>query len=273
MPEYLTTGLQGEPDIKMVPGSEIPFSVTAVYPDGAFCDVTEQVSVSNTNPATALVADGKLMSLNDGETTLTLTYEKDGEEVKLTFFLTVETFPLDAINPSLFGEGTYDPATHTLVTGQYGFGGWYYATPIDLSGYQTLVVELDEPSACAAQVRLWDEDGYFAPAYVMECGDQTTMRINLHAMQKEMDGNMVDCDPSHIYRVGFWSLGGSSIKLKAVYLQGEHGTVCILTPVSVSSSADVYTLSGVKVSGNGSADRLAPGIYIIGGRKKVVTGR
>ncbi len=181
-------------------------------------------------------------------------------------------FPLTqgGVNPNIFGTGSYDADTHTLITGQYGFGGWEYAGGVDWSGYSTLVVELEAPVS-GVTFRIFDEDSYWTEPVSFDMGSTSTREITLAEQTKTVDGETVAFDPSHVYICGFWSYGNTPIVINSVYLKGaiETGIEGVAAaPVSKQGSTDdVYNLSGTKVSG-----KLPAGVYIVGGRKVVAKG-
>ncbi|MDE6358013.1 MAG: T9SS type A sorting domain-containing protein, partial [Duncaniella sp.] len=85
-------------------------------------------------------------------------------------------------------------------------------------------------------------------------------------------------DPSHIYIVGFWSLGNAPFKISRVYLSDNPEGDTGLDDVVISTegkTVDVYNLQGMKLKCNVSVEDastgLQPGIYVIDGRKITVT--
>lgn len=273
--ERISTGLSGEPELCLVPGTELPFAVTAYYSDGSTRDVTAEVKVGHYNHKVVNVSGGRLMALENGTTEMTLTYGDSYGEQELVLHIAVETFPLSVLNPDIYGDGYYNPDAHALVTAQFGFGGWEYKGGIDLSGYSTLMLELEKAQKCGAQLRVYDEASYYTEPACCEIGDLTRLEIDLKELAKKgADGNPVLLDLSHIYRIGFWSFGGSPIVLKSVSLSDGSGDGVSSVCGKEKSLVDVYTLAGVKVRGSvavGQAtEGLLPGIYIVGGRKVAV---
>ncbi|MDE6187033.1 MAG: hypothetical protein K2G17_02750, partial [Duncaniella sp.] len=83
--------------------------------------------------------------------------------------------------------------------------------------------------------------------------------------------------PSHIYIVGFWSLGNSPFTITKVYLSDNPDGESALDEIVVSPMerlVDVYNLQGVrlrtKVCINDAVEGLPGGIYIVDGKKMVV---
>ena len=121
--------------------------VKAVYSDGTVRMVTAEATVNSSDTNVLKVEQAaKLVAVAPGEATVTVTYQSAvGVSKQLTLQVTViSPFSLtaDVFNPSIWEKGTFDESTRTLVTGQYGFGGWQYDSGLDLSGYKTVTVEL-----------------------------------------------------------------------------------------------------------------------------------
>ena len=184
-------------------------------------------------------------------------------------------FPLtnEDFNPSIWEQGTFDETTSTLRTGKYGFGGWEYAVPLDLTPYKYLVVELARQQSCGASFRIYDEQSYWTSPYMQDFDSNTLLTVDLASMQKD-DGSG-PCDASHIYRIGFWSLGGSDIQIKRIFLSNDGENPAGIEAVHDSgftvhcSSDAVYTLTGAKVGTLGQLNNLPRGLYIIGGKKYI----
>lgn len=138
-------------------------------------------------------------------------------------------FPLDAasIKTDIWEKGSYDESTHTLTTGQYGFGGWTFSEGIDLSEYKYIVLQFNEPVKNSGQYsacfRLFSEDDYWAGAASYNLGGKKEVIVDLSSMEKD-DGTKVD--PSHIYIAGFWTLGGSdnSVSIANIFVSNDGKT-------------------------------------------------
>lgn len=129
-------------------------------------------------------------------------------------------FPLTrgCLNPNIWETGSYNYKTQTLVTGQYGFGGWIYDQPIDLSGYSKIIVTLNKPCDKGASFRMFDVNDYWATPYAYDFeGSSTVGEIKLsECMKGETEEKL---DPSHIYIAGFWTLGGGDgVSIKSIEL-------------------------------------------------------
>lgn len=147
----------------MTTGSSSYLMVYANYEDGSTSIVSSKSSFSCSDPSVISVDEtGKMTALKDGNVTITVTYGEASGIKTATVAVHATTFPLsaDVFNPSIWETGTYDEATHTLVTGTYGFGGWEYTNGVDLSSYKYLVVKLGNDNEADVKFRLFDK-GYW----------------------------------------------------------------------------------------------------------------
>jgi hypothetical protein len=119
-------------------------------------------------------------------------------------------------NPSIWETGSFDEETHTLITGQYGFGGWQYAEGLDLSAFSRITVRLGNDNDSAVSFRLFDKNNYWSQPAMYDFHKSREIVVDLHNM-KDADGNAID--PSHLYIVGFWSYGGKPIVIESVTLE------------------------------------------------------
>ena len=268
---------EGE-DIMLLTGSSMNLTINAVYADGHMEDITMTATYTVGNPDVLSVVNGRLIALKDGVSMLSVYYQGVmGEAQRKEIWITATTFPLTnaLLNPSIWTTGSFDESTQTLITGQYGFGGWIYNNGIDMSAYNYVVVKLQEVNNCGASFRLFDENNYWSSAAMYDMGNQTQLVVQLQNAYKE---NGVKLDPSHIYIAGFWSYGGCPIKIEDVYLtdsddyekpSGMEDAEILFDPI-----VDVYTVYGIKVLSQiyrSEAIRiLEPGIYIIGNEKIMI---
>src|SRR5690606_7587574 len=113
------------------------------------------------------------------------------------------TFPLISglFNSSIYAQGTFNESTHTLITGQYGFGGWWYNNGVDLSEYKYLVAKLAADNKSGISFRVFDENNYWSGAAEYNFGNKRQVVVNLDNMIKT--GTSKKLDKSHIYIVGF----------------------------------------------------------------------
>ena len=126
-------------------------------------------------------------------------------------------------SPSIFEKGTLTKnadGSRTLVTGQYGFGGWQFAGGLDISGYKYLVLNLaEEPVSDQWSLRLFDANNYWGDPYMKSVGSSTQVVVTLASMKS--NNSKVKVDPSHIYILGLWSPGNTPIKIKSIYLTNK----------------------------------------------------
>lgn len=216
------TGIEGnELDIRM--GDSRYAVVNALYADGSSKPVTAQAQIQSSNPDVVSIAfSGEMRAKKVGTATVTVSYTStSGQGTEQTLSLTVNVitpFPLtvEMFNPSIWETGTFDEVTHTLVTGPYGFGGWQYANGLDLSDYKTLTVELGSDNDSGVSFRLFDQNNYWTDPAMYDFGNSRRVVIDLHDMKTQTG---VQVDPSHLYIIGFWSMGGKPFVINALTLE------------------------------------------------------
>ncbi len=272
-------------DVELLTGGTTSLSVMAVYADGRTEDVAIGATYNNPNPEIIQIVNGNIIADADGEVTVTVTYQGGmGNPVSRQFTVTSSTFPLTngLFNPSIHESGTFDESTQTLITGQYGFGGWKYDAGINLSDYKYLVVRLAKTATCSPSFRLFDNNNYWDGAAEYDFGNSTEMIVPLYNMyKKDID---VKLDPSHIYIIGFWSLGACPVEIDEVFLTNTIDEGAIPTDVAdipirnndETELVDVYSVMGVKVRSDvfrrDATKGLPAGVYVVGHEKVVETG-
>jgi len=125
-------------------------------------------------------------------------------------------------NPSIWETGTFDAATNTFTAGKYGFGGWEFDKPLDLSGYRYIVAELQEPQTAGTMLRISDTKDFWAQSYSREFGNGKLIVAELDGMMKPVvaDGKQTGIEAlntARIFRIGFKSDGGKPVRIKQVF--------------------------------------------------------
>lgn len=212
------TGVGESLEIRM--GDSRSLVVKARYADGSVEAVTAKAVMELSDEQVAVLENGKIVALKEGSTRLTVSYTSQSD---VTRTLEVEVkvitpFPLTEamFDPSIWEEGTFDESTRTLVTGQYGFGGWQYAEGLDLSGFKTITVELGNDNSSQVSFRLFDKNNYWSEPAMYDFGNSRKIVVDLHDMT-DKNGNVIS--PDHLYIIGFWSLGGKPIIIDKITLE------------------------------------------------------
>lgn len=212
-------GLQAN-KLNILTGSNRYIIIKATYDDGVTEIVTSKTTLTSSNTSAVKIGgNGKLTAVKNGEATITAAYKGPlGDTKELSLMVKASTFPLatGVFNPSIWEDGTFDEATNTLVTGQWGFGGWIYNNGIDISDYKKIVVELGNDNKAGVSFRLFDENSYWTGAAQYDFGNSRKIVVDIHNMKKA-DGSR-KLDPTHIYIAGFWTTGGVPIIIKDIYL-------------------------------------------------------
>lgn len=178
-------------------------------------------------------------------------------------------FDLDTFNPSIWENGKWDNTTHIFTAGQYGFGGWQWDQPIDLSGYKYIVAEIDRQMGDWCKFRVFDTASYWEEPYSNDMGTKTLLVAELDGMMKNLSTGIVPLDTKNIYRVGFWDLGGRPFGIKQVFATNNdpYDTTPASAATHHTAPEPVYTLTGTRIA---DTAKLPHGIYVCGGKKVVV---
>ena len=207
-----------EIDIRM--GDSKSLIVKALYKDGSTELVTSKIVVTSSDESIVKVDGFKLIARKMGEVNVTVAYTS-ATGVKKDCKLTVKVitpFPLTnaMFNPSIWEPGSFDETTATLITGKYGFGGWQYAEGLDLSEYTTLTVELGNDNISMVSFRLFDKNNYWSKPATYDFGSSRKVVVQLNTMKDDVGAKI---ESSHLYIVGFWSLGFKPIIIKSLSLK------------------------------------------------------
>lgn len=212
-------------ELQILTGGERYLITKATFADGSSRYVTAETRFRISDESVLRIAENGIMSAQkEGTAVITAAYTSPGGVIRETA-VTVHatTFPLTAamFNPSIFAEGSFVEETKTLITGQWGFGGWRYNRGVDLSGYQYLIAELGNDNDSGVSFRLFDENNYWSPAALYDFNNSRRVVVDLNNMYKQVGDQQVRLDPSHICIIGFWSSGNKPIVIKNVYLSDE----------------------------------------------------
>jgi Beta-xylosidase len=268
--------------INLLTGSSKSFAITAVYLDGHTEDITLGADFTNSNPDVVTIKNGQLIAKSNGTSTITVSYQGGmGDPKTLTLQVSSSYFPLtsELLNPSIWATGTFNESTKVLTTGQYGFGGWIYNSGIDLSAYKYLVVKIGNVTTCGATFKLYDENNYWAkPAEYPFVGTNRRLIIDLANMVEV--GTTTKVDPSHLYIIGFWS-GGCSTIINDVYVTNNSdyskptGVEDVIYNEDENELVDVFTVMGIRIKSQvlrkEAIQGLPAGLYLVGNKKVLLT--
>jgi len=262
---------------EMMVGAVRSLDLKARFMDGHEENIASKCTYSVSDPEVLHVVNGQIVSKKKGECVITATYrDLLGNARSLEIVVSTTYFPFSAgeFNPNIFGTGSYDEKTRTLITSQYGFGGWKYDSGIDLSGYKELIVELQSAQSCGASFRIFDQNNYWVSPYMYNLANNTTrFSVDLTKLKTESGQAM---DPSHIYIVGFWSYGGCPIRIKSMTLieKAPNSIENLYDDSDAGKLVDVFMMNGIKIRTQvRAADAyrdLPNGIYIVGKKKVVI---
>ncbi len=258
-------GVQASDETVIQTGSSKGAALIADRGLGFDFNVSGDIEVSIDDPDILKWDNGSFTALRPGSTACEISYELDGnKESKYLKFISTP-FPLlnGYFNPSIWETGTFNEQTGEVTTGQYGFAGWKYGSGLDLSEYNYLICEVENPGG-GLSLRLFDKDNYWTDPYMIDFGNRSRVVVDLKNM-KSSDKRPVD--PSHIYIVGFWTYGGHKFRVKDIFPSDDPDATAVEL-ISTDKLADgaVYNLQGIRVAASLSEVSI-PGIYIQNGKK------
>lgn len=180
-------------------------------------------------------------------------------------------FDLASFNPSIWENGSFNADTHEFIAGQYGFGGWEYNRPINLSGYKYIVAELEDNAVNGLEFRVFDTMSYWDTPYSAGFNGGKLLVAELSGMMKNLNTGIVPLNTKNIYRVGFWAYGGQGNRIKSVFATNNdpYNSNLAIGSEIIQPDTTVYNLLGQYVAD--SIDSVGhSGIYIISGKKYIV---
>jgi len=271
--------IEGKENITILTKTSVSLKIKAVFADGHSENISSVASISVDKPDVINVVRGRIYAIKDGHVDLKVAFtDSKGNTLHKVLKVTSSTFPLtkELFNPSIYAQGTFDEATHTLITGQWGFGGWWFTNGLDLSDYKYLIARLSADNTSGISFRVFDENNYWSKAAEYNFGNKREVVVNLSNMVKA--GTTSKLDPSHIYIVGFWSWGNSPIVIDSVFLSNSSefdspsGINNVFTDeILQSAEVDVYNIMGAKIRSKVkrevATEGLRNGVYFIGGKK------
>ncbi|MDE6336089.1 MAG: xylan 1,4-beta-xylosidase, partial [Muribaculaceae bacterium] len=154
--------------------------------------------------------------------------------------------------------------------GQWGFGGWEYNTPIDLSGYNYIVAELNEEEHNGVELRVFDTASYWETPYTSKFNGGKLVVGELNGMMKNLpNGSIVPLNTAEVYRVGFWAYGGQPIHIKHVFATNDDPYSVVAQIEEENGEVDnaVYNMMGAKVADSLYGANLSKGLYVCAGKK------
>lgn len=184
-------------------------------------------------------------------------------------------FEFKYFSPTIWADGTFDASTGVFKAGQWGFGGWEYEEPIDLSGYKYIVAELNEDDKDNAELRIFDTASYWEKSYEGKFNGGKLIVAELDGMMKNLQSGIVPLNTREVYRVGFWGFGNNPIHIKHVYATNNNpydsAVESIAAEKIVNRDDSVYNMMGCKVAERREGAILPPGMYVSAGKKFIVS--
>lgn len=233
-------------NIALLAGGLQPLKVMMTAQSGVQRDVTSACTYTFSQPDMVKMLGSRIQALKEGETDVTATYtDEQGNIQNVTFHVTASTFPLVAelFNPSIVSKGTFTERFGGMSTGKNGLAGWQYASGIDLSSNNYLVIQMRRKPSSSPVLLFYDEYNTQGtpcsyPLDTKQLKDNKWI-INLQDLQKE-NGQALDL--SHINIIGFQIPEGVTMYVTDVFLSddGEYPTDIQSLPITTADTDESY---------------------------------
>lgn len=191
--------------------------VNAVQAGNVVFPLTAGVEATTSDASIARIEGNKIVAVAEGETTVTV--RALGLEASCQVIVN-GLFPLKEgiFDPNIWEQGTFDEATRTFTTGQYGFAGWHY-NGLDISGHKYLVVKLGAGTdfSCQPSFRLFDK-GYWDGAAEYDFNGKSELRIEISKITRRDGGSF---NTHNVNIIGFWTLGFKPVVIDSVGFEDD----------------------------------------------------
>lgn len=260
--------------------------ITATFKDKHTENVSPQVTFESSNPENVEVVNGQLRGLKQASSVITATYTDIlGNSLETSFTANGTYFPLGQDDVKIIkGSGTY---TYKDTSNPYGIFvpnkngriGWAYDTPIDISEYKYLVINLRSLTTatpnfgviiCPKQNNVWHASE-LARNKVTVIDLQSARYTTAVSKNKPLDLTRI----ASISLTSDGTTADAKIYVSEVYLTNENPVG--IDEVEVTPNTDkvnVYTLAGQLLqkgtSRSEAVKSLPAGIYVIGNKKVII---
>ena len=260
--------------------------ITATFKDKHTENVSSQVTFQSENPEIVEVYNGQMRALRQGSSVITASYTDIlGNELETQFTVNGTYFPLGQDDVKIIkGSGTY---TYKDTSNPYGIFvpnkngriGWAYDTPIDISEYKYLVINLRSLTTatpnfgviiCPKQNNVWHASE-LARNKVTVIDLQSARYTTAVSKNKPLDLTRI----ASISLTSDGTTADAKIYVSEVYLTNENPVG--IDEVEVTPNTDkvnVYTLAGQLLqkgtSRSEAVKSLPAGIYVIGNKKVII---
>jgi beta-xylosidase len=250
-------------------GNSGRLDVIATYRDGHTENVAPLARYETSSQGVIEIRNGRITGIGEGVARVHVFYTDPlGHELTTQFTVRSTFFPFGEqyIKTDFFDNGTYNEATHTFKTGQYGQMGWEYTNGADMSDYKYLVINLGATSS-GVHLNIFTENSIWSDGFESsDFGSKKQIVVNLQTA-KTKNGKKLNTKNIHI--VAFWG-NKATIVVDDMYLTNNSD----YTPSAVQTvkagetlrSQQIYDLQGRRVS----RESMKAGVYLMGGKKVLV---
>jgi len=263
--------------------------VTATYADKHTANVAAGADMTpDQSGIVEFRQDGMMGGVGQGTTTVNVSYQDaTGKKQSTAFKAKSSYFPFAGqyIRHDIAGNGTFrNNVTYSAMKFATADNqqGWIYDDVLDFSDFKYLVVKLSSKQTAGAKVNLYTTTSTtgMCCSVPLNTADLTTVIDLSELTYTSKSSNGKAFDPKKVRMVTFSaSAANKTLSVSDMFLSNDSqyaptGIVEAATAGSAPSTVSVYTLSGQLV--RSAVDRrdalqgLAPGLYIVDGRKVIV---
>ena len=262
--------------------------ITATYADKHTSDVAAVSSFTTDVDGVVEFRDGRMLGVGQGQAAVTVNYtDVLNNKQQATFTAKASYFPFDAhyVRHDVAGSGTYTKTAANI--GQFKFTtkdsqmGWVYEANTDFSGYRFLVIKVNSKPASTMYVNLHTTDRVTGTCskQPISMSDATTVIDLSSAVYTTTASKGKPLDTKKIRMVTFSTdAANRSLNIKEIFLSNDSqydvSGIVETTAVPASQMVSVYNLSGqllrTATTPEAATRDLAPGFYIIGGKKVMI---
>lgn len=242
-------------DMVLSVGGANYLTISANFVSGRKSNVAGSCTYTVAHDSVAKVFRGKVIGLAEGETDIVATYtDITGKSYDIPFHVTVSLFPLnkESFNPAILGTGTIGTVTSSLFSTSVtknGMAGWKYASPVDISAYDSLSVSLGQKPSTSSKgtLRIYDSpDLESVYCEIPLTGTEFTV-----ALKDLLKTDSTALDLKNIYCVGFYSAAAYTYRIKNVSVSKANtadAIIDIAEDEEASEIMEIYNLNGMRTN-------------------------
>nr|MCR5180216.1 glycoside hydrolase 43 family protein [Bacteroidaceae bacterium] len=279
----VTKIVPSQPTVEAMIGGWCSPGISAYFLDRHKENVTSQAIYEPDSVGIVEFNNGQMRGLSQGTTRVKTSYtDPFGNRVDTAFTAKASYFPFapQFISTSIVGSCTYRQVNRYSVFNfsKDGQAGWVYSSPLDISDFKYLVIQLYQIQKADAHLNIYTTTNVKGACFSSEkFGDEKQICINLEEAKYTSSSNKGrNLDRKKVRMVTFTGgVANKPLYVQSIFLTNDSqydptGVVDVSTEAP-STSVDVYSLSGQllrrRVRRDQALQGLSKGLYIVNGHK------